>query len=247
MTQKQEAKQTPPYVTYSTFKRFINQLAGSLVPDQIDDHALSKFSGSEKAALLPALKFLDVMDDSKAPTKRLRELVEASRGERWQATLSTLLADRYKGITDGIDMERGTGTQLDKAFRELEISSSVWPKCARFYLQAVEDTGVTISPYIKTKRRNSPKKRTATKKVSPKASDGAVEGGELPKTTPLRMRVADDEEAPEGFERLPIPGVKGGFIQYPEDLTSAGCTMFETMVSTLRKLVEVKREEGGPS
>ena len=54
----------PAYAPYETFTAFVARLKQTAVPRAIDSSILSKLSGSQRAALMSSLRFLDLIDGS---------------------------------------------------------------------------------------------------------------------------------------------------------------------------------------
>ncbi len=50
-TAEVQSKPSPPYVSYKTFKAFLEELKASVIPDQIDRSMMSKMSGITQTQL----------------------------------------------------------------------------------------------------------------------------------------------------------------------------------------------------
>jgi len=217
-------------MSYGVFKTTIDTLAQSTVPTgPLDRRVLDYLSGADYGALMSGLRFLGLVDDSKKATKAYRELVQAAKdgGENFQTALSDIVFAAYLPITGNLDLDHGTISQLEKAFKDAGVAQGqMLTKTIRFYLKAITDCGVTISPYI-TKAKAQ---RTAT----------AKKNGNEKRSRLKKKAKADDhsdnvrESIPSGFERLPLPGMPDAFIQYPVDVTDAQCSLFEALIGVLR-------------
>jgi hypothetical protein len=223
----------PPYVSFGIFNTAIETLAQSIVPTgPLDRRVLDKLSGADYGSLMSGLRFLGLVDDNKKATQTYRELVQASKeggdSDKYKTALSDIIFAAYQSITGELDLDNGTIAQLERAFKDAGVSQGqMLAKTIRFYLKAVAASGKTISPHItkanKTQRAPASKKngekRTRVKKPKPGGNDGPE---------------SDIGQLPSGFERLPLPGVPGAFIQYPAAITDAHCDLFVALVGVLR-------------
>jgi len=74
---------TPPYVSYPSFKTLLGELHEHDVPSRIDRSVLRRFSGIVGTQLLTTLRFLHLIDEQSHPTPRLGELVVAFGTPEW--------------------------------------------------------------------------------------------------------------------------------------------------------------------
>ena len=151
-----------PYVSYRTFRNFLELLSEGM-PARIDRSVWGpRYSGTSGQQLMTALKNLDLIDDSGIPLKALEELVEAVGSER-RNYLKIILKDKYKPIFE-IDLLRATRSQFNEAFRSFGINEGVLSKCQLFFIQACQDAGIELSAYILARRHGlaSRKKSEAT-------------------------------------------------------------------------------------
>ncbi len=238
----QSSKTIPPYVTWGIFKGTMDTLAETTVPSgPLDRRVLHTLSGGDHGALMSALRFLGLADSENRATDKYSELIEwlkAPAGpEQFQEKFMALLDEKYKPILARVDLERGTISELEKAFREeLEVSpGQMMTKTIRFFVKAYTENGFNLmSPHI---TRPKPKARNAAKKPT---------NGEKPPKRGPRMQRQDIEKpemTPRGFSRLPIPGMADAFIQYPNDLTEPQCGLLDAAVILLRAYV--KSQKGG--
>lgn len=139
---------TPPYIAFPTFLSFIKGLGEAGVPSRIDKSLLRNMSGSNQSALLSALKWFALIDDSGRHGDRLDLLVKA--GDKAGEVLRGMLPDAYLFMSDGtIDVARATGAQLEEKFREYGISGETVAKAMSFFLAACKEAGMTVSSHIK--------------------------------------------------------------------------------------------------
>jgi hypothetical protein len=249
---EEDAKTAPPYAAFATFRTFIDKMTDSVVPTSVDRNVLASFSGSSRLALVPGLKFLGLLEgDDNKTTDRLRTLVEARTGGEgpWKAELHSLLQDAYRDIIAGVDLERGTASDLETAFKQnARVEGSVQKKAIRFFLYGLKEAGVTVSPHMTGRRvggsvSNGRKPRRRKPAVPDKPHDAAGAAGVITGGGPQpRQR----HGPPEGYDRLPILGREDAFIQYPVPLTESDCEVIAGAVNYLRVLLKVQ-EKGGKS
>jgi len=208
----------PPYPTYKTFVGLIDELRShEVVPEAIDRSFLSKRSGTEQSALIAAMKWFKLIEESGAPTKRLRDYIAADEAEA-TAMFKAMIEESYGSITDGtFALGSATTNMLADKFREYEISGSTLTKCISFFLSAAKDAGIKISPHAKappapsnggTKRKI--KTPTPLPQTPPPAAPDPLGHGSKPR--PPR----------EGMVAIPIPifGGQDGVIYLPDQMTA---------------------------
>ena len=231
-----DSKSIPPYVSYVTFQGFIEELANTTVPAHIDRSMLPKLSGANQTALLSALRFLGMTaGDDDETTSALRELVEARRAgeDAWKQALTQLLDEKYSSILGEVKITNTTRARLTSCFTSAGVKAGqMTEKSMRFYIHALKDAGVKVSEHVTKASRKAAKRKAAPKKPAKRDQGDGTPPPPPSSTTPA-----------EGFARLPIPGVDGGYIEYPKNLSEADCVMYETMVGALRKYVEVQTGE----
>lgn len=227
------ATSPPPYVSYGTFKTTIDQLAESTVPTgPLDRRVLDWLSGADYGALMSALRFLGLVDNDRKATADYRKLAQSSKdGSQFKEELFALLETKYKPIIGSVDLNQGTITELEKAFKDYGVpSGQMLTKTIRFFVKAVTECGVKLSPHITKSKPRTPRAPTAKN------------GGEKNRASRMKETPREQEfsETPKGFGRMPIPGVEQAYIQYPNDLTQAQCTMFEKTIEVLRAYAEAR-------
>jgi hypothetical protein len=217
----------PPYASFGMFKTTTETFADSVVPTgPLDRRVLDGLSGADFAALMPALRFLGLIDDERKATQSYRDLVQTIKDrERFKPTLLELIQTKYQPIIGDVDLKHGTLSQLEKAFKDAGVSQGqMLTKTIRFYVKALQECGVQLSPHITKPRRGNGSKKP----------DGTT--GRTRRTTPTPGKPAPpvSSSVPAGFGDLPIPGIQGAFIRYPNELTETDCALFEAMVTALR-------------
>ena len=136
----------PPYVPYRTFRNFLEFL-GEGVPARIDRSVWGqRASGSTGIQLMTALRVLELVDDDGRPTEDLEHLAGLEGDER-RAALTTLLRRHYPPVF-ALDLPRATRAQFREAFRSFGAKEGVLAKCEAFFIQAAQDAGLELSPYV---------------------------------------------------------------------------------------------------
>lgn len=162
-------KALPPYVSYRTFRNFIDELQVG-IPARIDrSYWGERYSGSTGTQLMTALRFLGLINGGSVPTTRLRQLVSAAGAQRSEVlkqiarTAFDFLAER------SLDPGVATYAQLEEAFSSTyQMTGDVTRKCIKFLVSLLDDAGVSLSPYIVKKSktiRSSIGKKGPTKKT----------------------------------------------------------------------------------
>ncbi|MBW3539979.1 MAG: DUF5343 domain-containing protein [Planctomycetes bacterium] len=229
-TMTEAAKLSPPYVSYLTFRNFIESLHSSVVPDHIDRGMMPNLSGGSQSHLMLSMRFLGLIEGSEdRVTGELRQLVESYGTERWKDALAAVLKAAYAGIVDGIEIERVTERRLRKAFEENGgVDGSVLDRCVRFYVKALADAGAKVSPHVgqRKKRQNFRRNGKTQRRPAPEPA-GATE-------------TRGSGGPPASTNSVPVflgPG-RNGSVVFPPDLTAEECEKFAAAVDYLRQLVK---------
>ena len=97
---------------------------------------------------MTALKFLVLTNDDGEPAERLTQLVEAYGTDDWKGVLEGVIANAYAPLLE-IKLEHATPNQFSERFRTTYSGTDeVQRKSVTFFLNAVRDAGIAISPYI---------------------------------------------------------------------------------------------------
>jgi hypothetical protein len=148
----------PPYVPYRTFRNFLEILREG-IPARIDRSVWGeRFSGSNGTQLMTGLKALGLVDDEGRPAEDLERLVRLE-GDRRREVWGAILRRRYAPLFQ-LDLPRATRAQLRSAFKAFGTNEAVLARCERFFVQAAQDAGIELSPYILDRRRG-PRRQSA--------------------------------------------------------------------------------------
>lgn len=211
-TDHETEKFTPPYVSFTTFTNFLDRLGEGPIPPRIDKHYLDNLSGSTQAALLAALRTLNLIDEHGSVSRTLREM--ATDQDARKQHLHDLLVIYYPEQL-ALAEQNGTAGQLLESFQKWEISGSTIRKAIIFYLNAVEAAGAPNSEHFK----------------APRASAG---GGtrRRRRTTRKNERDPEDDQSEEQTESSPASSVES------VDLRSGGTVTVSVSVDLFNLDVE---------
>ena len=164
-------KSLPPYVSYRTFRNFVDGLQLG-IPSRIDrSYWGDRYSGSTGTQLMTALRSLGLIDSNGMPTTRLRQLVSAKGAQRPEI-LKQIAYTSFDFLSERIlDPQVATYSQLEEAFyNTYQVTGDVARKCIKFFVSLESDAGVPLSTFImkksRTIRADSIRKRTAKKTSS---------------------------------------------------------------------------------
>jgi hypothetical protein len=175
----------PPYLSFTTFRNFIEGMREGVIPSRIDKTMMVGQSGGTQSYLLSGLKFFDLIDDAGTPTAALEPLVK-SAGTDWPKTWKPIFEKHYKSILDGLDLSRATVGQLHEKFAALGLTGETVRKCHSFFAAAADAAGIALSPHLKPNVRSGsgtrkPRKaRAATPKVEEEDARGQEHAAPAP-------------------------------------------------------------------
>ncbi|MDP2932421.1 MAG: DUF5343 domain-containing protein [Chloroflexota bacterium] len=178
MIDDKSRKRLPPYVSYRTFRNFIDGLQ-EVTPARIDrSYWGDRLSGSTGTQLMAALRFLGLVDANGIPTARLKGLA-AARGEHRNELLREMTTEAFGFLTlSSFDMQTATSAQLQEVFHyTFQLTGDVGRKCIKFFVALASDAGMPLSPFI-TKRfrisHGNTGTKTATRRSTARTSRSAV-------------------------------------------------------------------------
>lgn len=221
---------TVPYIPFKTFVNFIDGLKSTTVPTQIDSSLMSSMSGSMRSWLMTALRFLDLVDSNGVVQPKLHNLISAYKSEGWQDTLKDVISDAYVDVVGDVDLDSGTSAQLYEAFRKRgNVDGQLLEKAVRFYLAAVKEAGMTVSPHFATRPRRKKvvrRKKKASQKQGGKHSNEADDENE--------DEIDHDPATTARFE-IPIPDKDSAIIVLPRDIEDQDWDMVKAMLDAYVK------------
>ncbi|MFH1031395.1 MAG: DUF5343 domain-containing protein [Chloroflexota bacterium] len=150
---EEKKRRLPPYVSYRTFRNFLDRLGQQQVPARIDRSFWGDLlSGSNGTQLMAALHFLNLIDANNRPTPLLRQLVTAKTEQRTQL-FREITNQSFNFALKGLsDTQNATYAQLQEVFHDtFQLADDVSRKCIKFFTALSSDAGIPLSPFI-TKR-----------------------------------------------------------------------------------------------
>jgi hypothetical protein len=181
---------SPPYVSWTTFKGFIERMEPpNIIPSQIDSTIVKSYAGSVQRLLLQSLRWLELIEPNGKVRGELKELVNR-KAERPEL-IRQLIEKRYPWALS-LDGD-STELQLSAAFGEnTGAEGDTRRKAIAFFLAAAEFAKVQYSPLWK-KSRGRP--------VGAVSSAG--------RRAPVRRPKANE---PKGSSQTPDPSTAGDEI-----------------------------------
>jgi hypothetical protein len=168
MVAEKSRKRLPPYVSYRTFRNFIDGLQQG-IPARIDrSYWGDRLSGSTGIQLLAALRFLGLVDANGIPTDRLKQLVSA-KGDKRAELLREVTSEAFSFLLlSSFDLQTATYAQLQEVFHyTFQLTGDVSRKCIKFFIALASDAAIPLSPFITKHFRLAP---TGTKTVIKRTS-----------------------------------------------------------------------------
>lgn len=168
MTTDSLRKRLPPYVSYRTFRNFVDGLQQG-IPARIDrSYWGDRLSGSTGSQLLVALRFLSLVDSNGVPTNRLKQLVPARDVQRTEI-LRQMATEAFAFLLHGsLDPQTATYAQIEELMHNTyQVTPDVSRKCIKFFVELTSDAEIPLSPFIIRKSRVRTTS-TGTRRISPK-------------------------------------------------------------------------------
>lgn len=173
-------KKAPPYLSYTTFRNFLDSLSATAVPTRIDRGIMASMSGSNQALLISTVRYFDLASEHGIPTSELKLLVEATEADRQQIWKRILMKGYSDLFNSKLDLARTTTNELAEAFRRQGVASpDRLRKCVSFFTLAAKDAGIKLSPHIKpfvVKRQESRRTRPIPDSIKPASSSEELTG-----------------------------------------------------------------------
>ncbi len=172
-------RRSPPYVSYRTFRNFIDELQHRM-PARIDrSYWGERLSGSTGVQLVAALRFLGLVDTEGVPTQRLKELV-AARGAQRAQLLKNIAFEAFDFVLKGtLSPETATYAQLQEVFQNnFQLTGDVNRKCLKFFVALAGEAEIPLSPFIARKLRT--RAVSGTKPAIKKTKDRTIKNSIIP-------------------------------------------------------------------
>lgn len=214
MANSEDKKPCPPYVSYASFKGFINGLGESIVPNRIDKTVMSNYNGSTVYALLPALQFFKLIDKDGTPSPLLKKLAKAN-DEDMPELLNPMVKDCYHFLfQNGFDISSSSAGQVIDVFNDQGVNGATVTKCMSFFLSIAKDSGIEVSPLVKP----------PVVRRKPKKSKTKHDGKSGNNNDPDDLKNEDEDTPPpppKNMERITVPlrGMDDAIIYFPSELS----------------------------
>ncbi|SRR6266536_96686 len=143
-------KRLPPYLSYRTFRNFLDSVRISGVPTRIERSMMASKSGSTQALLFSAIRYLGLASEKGVSTPDLEQLVH-SEGKQQRDVWRRIFIRSYSGVFKSkINLERATTEELVEIFLKEGVSSKdTVRKCVTFFCMGAKDAGIRLSPHIR--------------------------------------------------------------------------------------------------
>lgn len=179
--ERYKPKGLPPYVSYSTFIRFLESLRQG-VPSRIDRSVLGWVGPAARAQLLLAIRFLGLTEETGNTKERLEDIASAT-GPLRQKLLRETIERAYRGVLADLNLEHASSDQLQEQFKRTGASGVTLRKCTAFFRAAIEDAGIPHSQYAGKRKPGRP---TGSKSTKAPVGSKAGHGGLDPRPTPFQ-------------------------------------------------------------
>jgi hypothetical protein len=183
-------KHLPPYVSYRTFRNFLDGLQQG-IPARIDrSYWGDRWSGSTGSQLVAALRFLSLVDSNGVPTNRLKQLVSARDVQRTEI-IRQLATEAFAFILhSSLDPQTATYSQIEELLHNTyQVTPDVSRKCIKFFVGLASDAEIQLSPFIiKKSKVRTPS--TGTRRTCPKGI----------------IRTKMDSAVPQNSTEIPVQG-----------------------------------------
>lgn len=225
----EKPKSYPPIIPFATLTNFTEVLKNTAVPPVVDGSLLTKMAGSMRSSLMSSLRFLGLISGTNHALEPLHALVKAYGTDGWQDALIQLLMPAYEEITEGVNLDSGTGAQLYDAFRTRGgVEGQMLEKAVRFYLSLMTEAGAKYSPHFKSKTIRKP----SAKKPKPKGRTviDELDDPDDDLRDDVDGEIVFDARTYARFQ-IPIPGDKGtATIVLPKSLDADDWQMVKLML-----------------
>jgi uncharacterized protein DUF5343 len=169
----------PPYLSYTTFRNFLDSLRATALPTRIDRGIMANMSGSNQALLLSTARYFGLVTDNGIPTADLKQLIDAEDADRRQIWKRIFLKGYSEVLGSKMDLGHTTTDEITGAFRRQGINNPErMRKCITFFMLASKDAGIKLSPHIKPYVGRKHETRNSRMKGMEGQPGGALPAGE---------------------------------------------------------------------
>ena len=228
-------KLAPPYVAYGTFRNFIESLSKTTTPKYIDKSMMPTYSGATQNHLIAALRSMQLIKTDGEATGSLQGLVSAIGNDTWPKVLGNQIQAVYAPILGTLNIAHATPKQLRDRFKDAgNVDGEVGERCIRFYLSALKDAKLAVSPHLLARRPRgtNPKRAVQSAATPPAATETPPPRGSDPgvgKPPDLSNQNPALKEFPVYFKGKPT-----GKILVPENIGPEDVQMFDLTLALVK-------------
>lgn len=221
-------KAIPPYVPFKTFMNFLESLKRG-IPQRIDRSLMSSTAGGLQGQIMLALKYLNLITDTGAPTDKLEHLVHSEDAER-QEVLKEILTSSYGFLfNDGLQLERATASLFRERFEQTGATGETLRKCMKFFLSAAKAADISSSHHIKKVPSIGPAK---PKRISQPKSSTDIEIVKEPVSVPKVPESIDDT----ALEKMILDKMPDFNPAWPEDAQKSWLDTINKLMDRFQKM-----------
>lgn len=170
-TPLEETSFTPPYMSFETFRNFVQRLNPQAMPPRIDRSMMIGMAGGTQTALMQLLRQFDLIGDSNEVRGSLMRMSQGD--ETFIEGLREILRTFYAAQLE-IGRQQGTPAQLAESFHASGYTGSTLRKAITFFLHAAKAAELPLSPHFRPPKA-SPSTSRAKRPRPSKAQQPQVE------------------------------------------------------------------------
>lgn len=141
---------TPAYLPYRTLISSLDRLAEG-VPPRIDRGIWKNQTGSIQSLIMGAYRFLGLINDQSAPTKRLHDLV--AHRDKPNDLIKAILEEKYAEVIKH-NLSTMTEALINEYFEKVfGVEGDTKRKSITFFLQAAKAVGMPLSTFLQSQVR----------------------------------------------------------------------------------------------
>ncbi|MES2659640.1 MAG: DUF5343 domain-containing protein [Verrucomicrobiota bacterium] len=145
---------SPPYLSFSTVKNFMDSFRESGVPNRIDKTLVPGQSGTTQTYLMSAMRFFGFIDQAGKPTERMAKWDNMPDDEKF--IFEEAIKDGYSFLFEGdFKVESATEGEIREKLSEKSIQGETARKAITFFVAACTFAGIPVSPHLKGNRAGS--------------------------------------------------------------------------------------------
>jgi hypothetical protein len=145
-----QTKRLPPYLSYRTFRNFLDSVRVSGVPARIERSMMASKSGSTQALLFSAIRYFGLASEKGVSSPDLELLVHSEGKQRQEVWRRIFVRSFGPVFKSKINLERATTEELTEIFRRQGVlSKDTVRKCVTFFCMGAKDAGIKLSPHIR--------------------------------------------------------------------------------------------------